>query len=79
MQAIGMHSRHSFYTACSKVSNAQWTFTLRSKLSQKLAISSAVLLPATFLLQKHSNASFSALWNRLLLAKQSLTYSMYLS
>lgn len=48
-------------------------------LSQKFAINSALVLPATFLLQKPSKASLSALWNRLLLAKQVPTYARYLS
>lgn len=39
--------------------------TFLSRLSQKLANSSALVEPATFLLQNASNASFSALWNRL--------------
>ena len=45
-----------------------------SRLSQKLAISSALLLPATCLLQNDSNASLSALWNSELLLKHSATY-----
>lgn len=39
--------------------------TFFRRLSQKLANSSAVVEPATGLLQNASNASFSALWNRL--------------
>lgn len=48
--------------------------TFFRRLSQKLAMSSAEVLPATLLLQNDSNASFSALWKRELLAKQSVTY-----
>lgn len=37
-------------------------------------MSSALLVPATFLLQKLSKASFSALWKSDVLLKQVLTY-----
>ena len=45
-----------------------------SRLSQKLAMSSAEELPPTCLLQNCSKASLRALWNRELLLKQSVTY-----
>ncbi len=44
------------------------------RVLQKLAMSSAEVMPATVLLQKDSNASFSALWNSELLLKLSTTY-----
>mmetsp|Transcript_3739 Transcript_3739/g.10266 ORF Transcript_3739/g.10266 Transcript_3739/m.10266 type:complete len:217 (-) Transcript_3739:638-1288(-) len=52
-----------------------------SKLSQNVAISSALVEPTMVLLQKTSNASFSALWKResCFPPKQSFTYWMYLS
>ena len=52
--------------------------TFLSRLSQKLAMSSAVVAPATDLLQKFSKASLRALWNRELLAKHSVTYCKHI-
>lgn len=51
--------------------------TLVSRVLQKLAMSSAEVMVATVLLQKDSNASFSALWNSELLLKLSTTYCRY--
>lgn len=49
--------------------------TFLSRLSQKDAMSSALELPATDLLQNASNASLSDLWNRDAFMKQVDTYT----
>ena len=49
-------------------------FTRLRRLLQKLAMSSAMVVPETVLLQKDSKASFSALWKSELLWKHSTTY-----
>jgi len=48
--------------------------TRLSRLLQKLAMISAIVQPATCLLQNASNASFRALWNSELPMKHSTTY-----
>mmetsp|Transcript_25338 Transcript_25338/g.62514 ORF Transcript_25338/g.62514 Transcript_25338/m.62514 type:complete len:212 (-) Transcript_25338:986-1621(-) len=73
-------SRTTFSSVSSMASSLSFSLPpFFSRLSQNVASSSALVEPATPLLQNTSNASLSARWNRLSLEKHSLTYCKYLS